>query len=186
MRIAAILCPGPSLPATFPTGEAAAGAAFTVAVNAAIHHQPAGFRPCWWLGMDGPWWDMAGLPAIAPHQLPKIGFAGMVSRLAGEPIANGMAIVDLVHMLDHHPVFMRTWSICAALFFVRMQGATGARIYGCDQAGAGDFTGATGPSDRSPDRWRREREALADAVAYMRTLGLSVERVTPEGASTWA
>lgn len=186
MPTAAILCPGPSLPATFTTGDVADGLAFTVAVNAAIYHQPSGFRPCWWLGMDGPWWDMAGLPAIAPHQLPNVGFAGLVDRLAGEPIANGLAIVDLVYLLERHPVCLRTWSVCAALFFAHMQGATVARLYGCDQAGATDYTGTASLSDRSEDRWRREREAMAEAVAYVRCLGLDVERVTPEGVAPWA
>jgi hypothetical protein len=183
--VAAILCPGPSLTATFPSAGMAGGFAFSVAVNAAIHHQPGTFRPDWWLAMDDIWFDGAGQPAIAMDRRPVRGFAGAVSRLAGEPLAAGRELVALHDELDARPIGMRTWSVCAALYFALRQGASVARLYGCDQHGTADCTGLPNASDRSEDRWRRERADMAEVVAYVRAAGMDVQRMFNDVSAPW-
>lgn len=174
----AILCAGPSLPSAFGPAEAAAYDA-VIAVNSAIHHQPDGFRPDWWVCMDhDAWHGCPLLPRIRDEQRPRVGFAGRIGVLDREPLSAGLRCVEIGNELDSLPHELRRYSVCGAIYFAATRyPVSRIDLYGVDHTPGADFLGLDEGGMRTAERWQREAAALLITCDYARDAGSVVQRV---------
>lgn len=176
--IAAVCCPGPSLPSRWP-GRAAYEVVW--AVNRALITVP-----------DADWLS-AGDPVIYTRLLPagcrpRVGAVAMpttVETVSGDPAWAGLTWVrwDHLPLIDQHKLRGRplAWSVQVALCHAAHLGAAHVDLYGADGAAAGtaiDCTGYPG-EDRTPERWRREELDLALTIELLAELGITIHRISP-------
>lgn len=175
--IAAVCCPGPSLPRRW---NGRAGYELVHAVNRALIVVP-----------DADWLSAAD-PAFYEDLLPD-GVRPVVGALAGDdsvveaararPSWAGIRFAGWrsVPLIAEHAALGRPlmWSVQAALCHAAQLGATWIDLVGCDGAAGGtriDCTGYAGES-RGPDRWAREEVDLAMTVALLAARSITVNRI---------
>ena len=158
---AVVLCPGPSLPSTWP--DADSGADVVIAVNRA-----ASFGCDWLVAYDG-----SALRANYQHA--KVGCLSLgtgakwLRHLKRHPevLADGeIEMPDVAH----------TFSINGALALAAHLGATEIEVHGDDKVGRAYFDGALGNST-SGGRWTRERVAQDVVESWLAARGVTVATV---------
>lgn len=168
---AAILCPGPSLsrhdPQIFDRYDT------TIAVNRAIHYYAADvwsfgdirmwrrYRPVWRPPLI--WTRRDTLADISKAGYDLTGYQFKLIEDAATPNDNKWQLFTMM----------------ASMVYAAEDGATTIEIYGCDwTVDNADFDGHEDDvSDRTEDRWPREREIYERVVHDLTNQGVTVERI---------
>ncbi len=175
---AAVLCPGPSLArlAALPIAD------LTVAVNRAALWWPCDAWSC----VDWTSETPAGPGGIRAWADAVIGVPLLVSiadslvalerhRIPWRGLSIAAETIDTIKGID--PVGRWRWfSATVAIVYTAHAGARAIDVYGADMAGTADADGARAGSDRTDDRWNKERRRWDEATAALAQIGVSVVR----------
>lgn len=174
--IAALLCPGPTLPKTW-RHALAQRYDLVLAVNRAIDYH----RAAWLVAGDAVTFQrIRQSPTVGVLTMrrvietwhkdgPPAGFRTCVTKAFQDlPATDGAA---------SYP----QWGSTAAITFAIERGATHVHAYGLDLAGRTEFDATpNGTIDRSDDRYRRESASLATTTAWALARGAIITRIAPE------
>lgn len=172
--IAAVCCPGPSLPDRWP---GRAGYAEVWAVNRAL------------LAVPDADWLAAGDVVLYQNALlgearPRVGCLTMPDSVQfmgpswGRVVLWDQVPAIAVHRRRGAPI---NWSVQSALCHAAWRGATRIDLYGCDNAASGtpvDCTGYAGEA-RTAERWEREERDLAITFALLAESRVTIHRIAP-------
>ncbi len=176
MRVA-ICCPGKSLPNRWRSRD---GFDLVWAVNRAILLIPAD-----WLSAG----DMPMFNGLAESSRPLVGVLTLpdtVGQVSHRPTWSHLKYTGWhecptiqEHKRRYRPI---DWSVQAAMCHACDLGAKEITLFGCDfgegSSEGEDCTGYAG-EDRTPERWRRERDGMAATYSLMADCAVSVTRITP-------
>lgn len=162
MTAAVILCPGPSLAATWPKHRPSVPVDTVIAVNRAIVHEPS---VDWWVAGD--WPVLKAVPG-RPRR-------GICTQRDNIRMLESGGIIPLVKRGDWNPVYVGwnelpvgcRYSIIAALGLASYTGHSMVFIYGDDKRGRADWDGTPGSDDpkaRGEERWHMEAALMEQAV----------------------
>jgi hypothetical protein len=175
---AAILCPGPSLPETWPKGEHPRGYDVVIAVNNAAEHAPCD----WWSAQDhGPLKNFKARPLVG------ICTSGAnCDTLVGDRpwMPGGMSTEELdaltiaaSNRLVHEDAPRRGgWSTCNAIILAARLGARCIDLYGDDKSGRVYFDGLENKATK-PGRWARETRDQTALVEALSAVGVVVRNI---------
>ncbi len=171
--IAAICCPGQSLPAVWPPADSHD---LVFAVNSAAKLIPHD----WLCAGDKSWFR--GL--LGDIQRPALGILTSVDSItdAREWMPFGPIIGwDAVPLIGEHARLGRpiNWSVQSAMCHAAHLGAKLVRLYGADGINSTSTIDASGykGEDRTRDRWEREERDLAFTTELLAGSGVTVERI---------
>jgi hypothetical protein len=169
---AVLLCPGPSLArlTCVPDSE------LSIGVNRAATAFAVGV------------WACCDLPAIEQWHEQVIGSPTLVcgqeawDNLRDRKITWRGETCFSASMASYCPPGMNwtMFSSTVALIHAAFRGATQIDVYGCDWAGTADFDGVQAGKNRSPDRWKLEREIWQNVlVPWLAARGVTITRHQP-------
>lgn len=166
---AAILCPGPSLPA-FPARD---GYDLVIGVNRAV-----GFAACdYWVMLDGAAvWRISrpiGMPVIVCSHSMHLD----VWRNYPESQKHGWLDAKSFEQFASPSLGWPIYSTPTAIICAASKGATQIDLWGADMVGAGEFDNKPAPDiNREDSRWARERVILDGLQSYLEARGVALNR----------
>lgn len=176
--IAAVCCPGPSLPTVWRSAPRHYHEVWTVNTGLRILGNSAN-----WLAAG----DLTVVQALVGRHRPMHGVLTLddhIPLMSKDPGWGGMEWVawSAVPLIGEHARRGRplTWSVQSALCHAAQRGSTRIDLFGADGVASGtviDCTGYRG-EDRSADRWRREAADLDFTTALLLEHGTTVQRIT--------
>jgi hypothetical protein len=171
--VAAVLCPGPSLPDTYPGPESYP---LVVAVNRAAIE----FRSDVFACLDFPL-ALSLWPEVPARVW--LTCAASAQSLARRHLIRTAVTVEGLDSFCPVPDW-RLYTAPAAVVYAASEGATQVDIYGCDLRGVEDFDGVQAGENRTERRWARERGIWAAVTEWLAGRGVEVRRVSSGPASS--
>jgi hypothetical protein len=172
---AALCCPGPSLLDTFPSRD-------DFDCIACVNRAGAAIAPDYWVALDLPR-ILESSPGVSACKLLTNAETLASLKRRGHFRASGV-VTTVESLCDLCPVPQwPLYSATAGLVLLTHLSATSVRVYGADwSTGAPDFDGVSAGENRGAERFAWERHIWNAVVAWMSSLGIAVERITPEVA----